>query len=269
MAAPLTLAVFWRWGRIDNKLTAHYHSQHKPAPLIESPRYVPDKDVGIVVCTVDPLLVFQSCLHTWLPNEPLELLTVTRGPQEACIRALIESAGLPREEQQKIRLLTAARKSKRGQLACGIRAAQGAIIATADNHIAWPPTFLRHMLPCFEDAHVGAACPPIGVHIPAERRSADAITPWEAAAARTAFRCNPALEAAYAAARRRGGAGCSQALPRCTARRSRVTSASSTPTPTTTGSAATSSRSATTRTSPADCSATAGSSLSRPCRRAR
>ncbi|RYP62401.1 hypothetical protein DL770_009600 [Monosporascus sp. CRB-9-2] len=110
MAAPVTLAAFW--------------------------------DVSIVACTVDPLLVFQSCLHTRPRNEPLELLTVTIGPQEARIRALIESAGLPREEQQKIRLLTAAR---------------GAIIATTDDHIAWPPTFLRHTLLCFEDAHVGGS----------------------------------------------------------------------------------------------------------------
>ncbi|RYP71121.1 hypothetical protein DL771_005055 [Monosporascus sp. 5C6A] len=139
------------------------------------------------------------------PGEGRQHRRVHRRPAarlpEARIRALIKSAGLSREEQQKIRLLTAARKGNREQLACGIRAARGAIIATTDDHTGWPPTYLRHMLPCFEAAHVGAAGPPIGVHVPAERQSTDVITPWEAAAPRTAFRRNPGLKAAYAAAR--------------------------------------------------------------------
>jgi cellulose synthase/poly-beta-1,6-N-acetylglucosamine synthase-like glycosyltransferase len=185
-------------GQIENALFRRNLASYKPVPVPSTSSYS-SSQVSIIVCTVDTLLA--RCLHTWLANNPFEVIIVTIPQHLDHIRSVVLSAKLSELDLAKVTVLCAPEKGKREQLAVGIKAARGSIIVGTDDHITWHPDFLKCMLPCFEDKSVGAIGPMIEPIIPEERRDADIITPWEVAAMRVQWNRNPQLKAAYAAAR--------------------------------------------------------------------
>ncbi|KAI0483141.1 polysaccharide synthase [Xylariaceae sp. FL0804] len=222
---PLILILYWVWGRLENR----YHRRHLLAykPFVSSGSAddaYRTQDVSVIACILRPREDFEACLATWLRNRPRELIIVTASEQQ---RGAIRSAVREVEQQQQQRslddssssssgsslstivpavpvsVLVAERQGKRPQLAMGIRAVEegSSLIAIVDDGVWWQDGFLEHMLPCFEDPAVGAAGPPISVHIPPHRRTAAATTAWEAAGARVQFRRTPGLKTAWQIAR--------------------------------------------------------------------
>ncbi|KAI0015196.1 polysaccharide synthase [Xylariomycetidae sp. FL0641] len=195
---PLILAAFWAWGRLDQ----HYQSQfmYKPVPLVKKPKYK-SKDVSIVVCTIGPVENFEHCLKSWLANDPLELIIVTTADCFKVIDDRVAEAkrSLSASQAKKIRVMSTDVAGKRVQMVAGVNAARGKIIATVDDHIFWPTTIVKYMLPCFEEPGVRAAGPGTGVYLPEDRRNPETITKWEAVATRLAWKGTPGYKAMYAA----------------------------------------------------------------------
>jgi hypothetical protein len=50
-------------GLIDNKITDYYESIYKPEPIMEDPKFIPSRDVSLILCMLDPLSIFINCLR--------------------------------------------------------------------------------------------------------------------------------------------------------------------------------------------------------------
>lgn len=197
-AAALVLGIFWLWGRMERALDRRNLSLYKPVPIPSKSTFTSNQ-VSIIVCTVDTLLV--RCLNTWLDNNPFEIIIVTIPQHKTHICSVVANALLSSADLAKITVLESATKGKRAQLAVGIQHAKGEILATPDDHISWPASFLKAMLPCFDDKKVGAVGSTVKPIIPPERQYCDIITPWEVAAMRASWNRNDQLKASYAAAK--------------------------------------------------------------------
>lgn len=186
MAAPAILVGFWIWGLIDRKISAKHASQYRPVPIAANPTFTPSRDVTVLCCTLAPEPTFLACLQSWLDNNPLEVLLVTRAAHLSAVEASLTSGPY---DISKVRILVApdTLPGFRGQLTHGLRHCQGALIAKVDGHIRWGPTYLPHMVASFEDPSVGASGGDMGIFIDPARQNPDSITPWEVAAAKNLF----------------------------------------------------------------------------------
>jgi N-acetylglucosaminyltransferase len=94
--------------------------------------------------------ILQRCLHTWLMQNPTELIVVPDEEDVECIRMLHE---LP---DQRVRVLPFRHEGKRSALGVGIRAAQGEVLVLTDSDTAWEPDLLAAVQMPFENPTVGA-----------------------------------------------------------------------------------------------------------------
>ncbi|KAE9366737.1 glycosyltransferase family 2 protein [Stipitochalara longipes BDJ] len=172
------------WRVIDYYVNRNYASKYRPVPIDPNPIFTPN-DVSVIVCTLKPHTVFKACLVRWFENKPAEIIICTTKEHIEEVKYIVNEAVLEGIDRSKVKILVS-EMGARNQLMKGVWEAKGKIIATSDNHIFWSRNYLINMLPCFEDADVGAAAPEIKVYIPEERRAK--ITPWEVAAVKLANR---------------------------------------------------------------------------------
>jgi cellulose synthase/poly-beta-1,6-N-acetylglucosamine synthase-like glycosyltransferase len=156
----------------------------KPIELAINPKYLPSRDVSLIVPTIDFDSDLIVSLRSWLSNEPKEIIIVTSARQLAALTELIHTELLA-EERRTVQILSYPRANKRGQLVTGIQKATGSIIFFADDDVFWPPTVVAYMLAGFECATgVGA----VGGFHRARRQdtpaAADLFNGWQALAAR-------------------------------------------------------------------------------------
>ncbi|KAL2072387.1 hypothetical protein VTL71DRAFT_11730 [Oculimacula yallundae] len=187
LLAPATLVFMLNWGLVEHYVNKHYAAQYKPA--VRGSRTRNSDSVSVVARTLTPSPIFKECLISWLENNPLEVIISTTDDHEQALLRIVESVQQDRPDLSTTNIeIIFTKKGARMQMITGALAAKGEIVATVDNHIIWPKTYLTHMLPCFDDPKVGAAGPPIAVHIPTDRQNSDTITKWEVAAIRMASR---------------------------------------------------------------------------------
>jgi cellulose synthase/poly-beta-1,6-N-acetylglucosamine synthase-like glycosyltransferase len=125
------------------------------------------------MCSHMSHLPLSEAAHSWLANNPKEIIIVTeermRGPLEELARSV---------DASKIRVLTVPFANKRLQMAHGIRHTTSDIIVFADDDAIWPPTLLAYVLACFEDQQIGGVGTSQRV-----QPCGDKMTMWEVLAA--------------------------------------------------------------------------------------
>ncbi|GJJ77791.1 hypothetical protein EMPS_10150 [Entomortierella parvispora] len=115
-----------------------------------NPTYRPEYDVTIIVPTIDAGEEFKEAAHSWLVNNPKEIIIITETKMRDALQELANSV-----DPTRIRVLTVPKANKRLQMVEGIRNTTSEIIVFADDDAIWPPTALDYILACFEDPNMG------------------------------------------------------------------------------------------------------------------
>jgi len=145
---PLGVVGFYRYLWFTIKLLAYFF--YRPMMPKENPTYRPEYDVTIVVPTIDAGEEFKEAAHSWLVNNPKEIIIITETKMRDALQELANSV-----DPTRIRVLTVPKANKRLQMVEGIRNTTSEIIVFADDDAIWPPTALEYILACFEDPNMG------------------------------------------------------------------------------------------------------------------
>ena len=146
---PLALVGVWRWGTwLVKVLLAQLYEP------FEGP--VPDLSVSVVVPVyrADPD-EFMNTVHTWLANDPDELIAVIdHGDTE-----IIERFQSLADERDNVTCEVTTTPGKRPALQDGVKLASGDIIALVDDDVKWRANTLTEFLKPFNDPEIGAVSP--------------------------------------------------------------------------------------------------------------
>ncbi|KAF8978724.1 hypothetical protein BGZ46_006206 [Entomortierella lignicola] len=115
-----------------------------------NPTYRSEYDVTIVVPTIDAGEEFKEAAHSWLVNNPKEIIIITETKMREPLQELANSV-----DPSRIRVLTVPKANKRLQMVEGIRNTTSEIIVFADDDAIWGPRCLEYILACFEDPNMG------------------------------------------------------------------------------------------------------------------
>ncbi|KAK3345904.1 hypothetical protein B0T25DRAFT_520442 [Lasiosphaeria hispida] len=158
---------------------------YKPMPTAAKPTFN-TRSVSVISPVLSPEPSLLHCLESYLVNDPLEILLITRVSHEANLKAALGGAWF---DTTKVRIIIAddSMPGMRGQIATGFLQARGAITAKVDSHVLWGPSYLANLLPCFEDPTVGTATGAFSTRIAPYRQNRDSITPAEVSSTRAVF----------------------------------------------------------------------------------
>jgi cellulose synthase/poly-beta-1,6-N-acetylglucosamine synthase-like glycosyltransferase len=143
------LAFVFRYLRLIVHIWAYLNFKDVPE---DDPPLFTSFDCAIVIPTVNPLNVdFHRTLVKAFANKPREVLIVTVGGRNVQ-RALEACQALP---YANFRVLEVPKPNKRAQVICGVNATTAPIVATLDDHIFLPSTFINLILRPFSNPKVG------------------------------------------------------------------------------------------------------------------
>ncbi|KAF9319903.1 hypothetical protein BG003_007748 [Podila horticola] len=145
---PLGVVGFYRYLWFMIKLLAYFF--YRPMMPKENPTYKAEYDVTIIVPTIDAGEEFKEAAHSWLVNNPKEIIIITETKMREPLQELANSV-----DPTRIRVLTVPKANKRLQMVEGIRNTTSEIIVFADDDAIWAPTTLEYILACFEDPNMG------------------------------------------------------------------------------------------------------------------
>ncbi|KAG0231505.1 hypothetical protein BGW42_000211 [Actinomortierella wolfii] len=145
---PLGIVGFYRYLWFLIKLLAWFF--YRPMMPKANPTYRPEYDVTIIVPTIDAGEEFKEAAHSWLVNNPKEIIIITETKMKDALQELANSV-----DPTRIRVLTVPKANKRLQMVEGIRNTTSEIIVFADDDAIWQPTCLEYILACFEDPNMG------------------------------------------------------------------------------------------------------------------
>ncbi|KAF9580191.1 hypothetical protein BGW38_003264 [Lunasporangiospora selenospora] len=145
---PLGVVGFYRYLWFMIKLLAYFF--YRPMMPKENPTYRAEYDVTIIVPTIDAGEEFKEAAHSWLANNPKEIIIITETKMKDALQELANSV-----DPSRIRVLTVPKANKRLQMVEGIRNTTSEIIVFADDDAIWGPTCLEYILACFEDPNMG------------------------------------------------------------------------------------------------------------------
>ncbi|KAL1925606.1 uncharacterized protein VTP21DRAFT_489 [Calcarisporiella thermophila] len=145
---PLGIIGFYRYMWFLIKVAAWF--AYSPLLPKENPTYRPEEDVTIIVPTIDAGEEFKEAAHSWLANNPKEILIITEEKMQAPLQQLANEVA-----PEKIRVLTVPKANKRLQMVEGVNNTMTEILVFADDDAIWPPTMLDYILACFEDLKMG------------------------------------------------------------------------------------------------------------------
>ncbi|KAK0668212.1 family 2 putative glycosyltransferase [Cercophora samala] len=129
---------------------------YKPAPVPKTPSYTPNRDVTVILPTIDPTGIdFQECISTCAQNEPAQIIVITAGDEllvktKKAVENYIKL--YPKVNFIVDRALIA---SKRAQVAVAVPLVDTAITVMLDDHVFWKKNFLKELLAPFEDPEIG------------------------------------------------------------------------------------------------------------------
>ncbi|KAG0296716.1 hypothetical protein BGZ96_008761 [Linnemannia gamsii] len=145
---PLGIIGFYRYLWFVIKLLAYFF--YRPMQPKENPTYRAEYDVTIIVPTIDAGEEFKEAAHSWLVNNPKEIIIITETKMKDALQELANSV-----DPTRIRVLTVPKANKRLQMVEGIRNTTSEIIVFADDDAIWGPDTLEYILACFEDPNMG------------------------------------------------------------------------------------------------------------------
>ncbi|KAG0364727.1 hypothetical protein BGZ54_007219 [Gamsiella multidivaricata] len=145
---PLGVVGFYRYLWFIIKLLAYFF--YRPMMPKANPTYRPEYDVTIIVPTIDAGEEFKEAAHSWLANNPKEIIIITETKMREPLQELANSV-----DPARIRVLTVPKANKRLQMVEGIRNTTSEIIVFADDDAIWGPRCLEYILACFEDPNMG------------------------------------------------------------------------------------------------------------------
>ena len=126
---------------------------YKPTPVPSDP-ILTSRDVTVIVPTVDPSNVdFAECIRSLAANHPASIIIVTAGGYQNFAEASTYQDLLPHST---ITVLASDQANKRNQVVQGLTRANTPITVLCDDHVFWPPSFLRSLLAPFETLSIGA-----------------------------------------------------------------------------------------------------------------
>lgn len=149
---PLGFIGVYRWIQYIIKFTAY--CLYKPiVPDFENRTLTPEKDVTIIVPTIDHDTRLLIALKTWLACNPYEVIFVTIEK----VKPFLEEIGREADPTgTKVRVLTVPAGNKRKQMVKGASEVKTSIIVFCDDDVQWPNTMLDYCLAPFEIPKVGA-----------------------------------------------------------------------------------------------------------------
>ncbi|EGS17127.1 uncharacterized protein CTHT_0074580 [Thermochaetoides thermophila DSM 1495] len=151
------LALFtWRYLRLIGNIIGFYY--YRPAiPLSNRLRYIPSRDVTVVIPTVDPNdKNFTECVESVAFNRPAKIVVVTVGQSLHTVAQAKVNALRYRFRDTQFVVDHSNVANKRHQIAKGISKAATPIITFIDDTAVWGPNMLQSILYAFEeDPHVG------------------------------------------------------------------------------------------------------------------
>ncbi|KAG0005481.1 hypothetical protein BGZ79_004481 [Entomortierella chlamydospora] len=145
---PLGVVGFYRYLWFIIKLLAYFF--YRPMMPKDNPTYRAEYDVTIIVPTIDAGEEFKEAAHSWLANNPKEIIIITETKMREPLQELANSV-----DPTRIRVLTVPKANKRLQMVEGIRNTTSEIIVFADDDAIWGPRCLEYILACFEDPNMG------------------------------------------------------------------------------------------------------------------
>lgn len=135
--------------------TASFYLLTNPAQQPVNPTLYPN-DVTVIVPSVGEFDdEFIECIETILANKPKRLIVCTVGLAKLTKARDVCSEISSRDRSAKITVLSVTEPNKRAQFIKAVTVVKTQIIAYADDHVFWPPTFLKSALAPFEDQRVG------------------------------------------------------------------------------------------------------------------
>ncbi|KAI9314593.1 glycosyltransferase like family 2-domain-containing protein [Dichotomocladium elegans] len=123
---------------------------YQPRRPKANPTYIADKDVTIIVPTIDAGEEFKIAARSWLACRPKEIIIITETKMLGPLQQLANEV-----DPERIRVLTVPKANKRLQMVAGINATTTEILVFADDDAIWKPTMLDYILACFEDLKMG------------------------------------------------------------------------------------------------------------------
>ncbi|KAK0745484.1 nucleotide-diphospho-sugar transferase [Schizothecium vesticola] len=144
----------WRYTRFFIGLVAWF--AYRPAKLSDKPRYTPNKDVTVILPTIDPTGVdFQECILTCAQNSPAAIFVITAGDELLRQTKAAVQPYMDRFPSVKFTISRTNVASKREQVALAIPMVKTPITVMLDDHVFWKPNFLAGLLAPLEDPSVG------------------------------------------------------------------------------------------------------------------
>ncbi|KAJ3129009.1 hypothetical protein HK098_002860 [Nowakowskiella sp. JEL0407] len=161
---PLGFIGLYRWFWFLIRILGY--CLYKPTKPRNHPRYVPSRDVTIVVPTIDSGDEIKLAVRSWLKSDPFEIIFVTTGVAENELNQLAREVD---PSGEKIRVITIEKPNKRNQMVAGINQVKTEIVVFADDDVIWPPAMLQWMLAPFENRMMGGVgtsqtVMPVGKH---------------------------------------------------------------------------------------------------------
>ena len=147
---PLGFVGLYRWFFYILKLIAF--ALYKPITPRNHPRYKCNRDVTILVPTIDSGDEIVLALKSWLKSDPFEIIFVTIPSAQ---QALLDLAKKVDPDGRIIKVITIKKPNKRNQMIAGINHCSTPIIIFADDDVLWPAKMGEWILAPFEDKQVG------------------------------------------------------------------------------------------------------------------
>lgn len=147
---PLGFVGLYRWFWFLLKIVAY--CLYKPLKPRNNPRYKPNRDVTILVPTIDCGGGFKDAVKSWLLSDPFEIIIITTTATKASMEEMIEDL---QDEKNRIRVIAVKKANKRCQMVKGVNECKTAISVFADDDVIWPAEMLKWMLAPFEDKQMG------------------------------------------------------------------------------------------------------------------
>ncbi|KAI9245494.1 nucleotide-diphospho-sugar transferase [Helicostylum pulchrum] len=123
---------------------------YQPKQPKQNPTYTGERDVTIIVPTIDAGEEFKIAARSWLACGPKEIIIITETSMRGPLQELADEV-----DPTKIRVLTVSKANKRLQMVKGVNAATTEIVVFSDDDAIWKPTMLDYILACFEDLKMG------------------------------------------------------------------------------------------------------------------
>jgi cellulose synthase/poly-beta-1,6-N-acetylglucosamine synthase-like glycosyltransferase len=123
---------------------------YQPRRPKENPTYVAERDVTIIVPTIDAGEEFKIAAKSWLACNPKEIIIITETKMRGPLQDLANEV-----DPTKIKVLTVPKANKRLQMVEGVNATTTEILVFSDDDAIWKPTMLDYILACFEDLKMG------------------------------------------------------------------------------------------------------------------